>query len=134
MNFINNQIFSLSYNMMNEKTRRTVQRYDLNNYICREWFIILRDNYKNNDYKHYVQTLDFIQDNNIFIDANTLLLITNSFIDNNGKLFRNLIIHANLNDMLYKSSLLNYKESLDENIYILQKELRNMSINKFLKI
>jgi hypothetical protein len=120
--------------MMNEKTRRTVQRYDLNNYICREWFIILRDNYKNNDYKHYVQTLDFIQDNNIFIDANTLLLITNSFIDNNGKLFRNLIIHANLNDMLYKSSLLNYKESLDENIYILQKELRNMSINKFLKI
>jgi len=134
MNFINNKIFFLSYYMTNEQKLCSRQGYDLNKYICLKWFIILRDNYTNNDYKHYVQALDFIQNNNIHIDAHTLLLITNSFIDNNGKLFRNFIIHANLNDMLYKSSLINYKESLDENIYILQKELRNMSINKFLKI
>ena len=40
----------------------------------------------NNDYNHYVQTLDFIQNNNIHIDAHTLLLITNSFIDNKSAL------------------------------------------------
>jgi hypothetical protein len=93
---------------------------DKDNNYCLKWFSRLRDNFTNDEYKHYHETLKFIQDNNLNIDSLNLILITDSFLhDQTGKTFRDLFLLANEQDQI-KSNLIE-TNSIDDNIYALQK-------------